>query len=78
MDQRRDVLIDDLVIAAVEVIGLNDVDDAVKSIVVDHLAAQNGLLAVYTLRRPTHGLRGEIVNQVRLVFASTTCVSPLS
>jgi len=78
LDHRRDVLIDDLVIAAVEVIGLNDVDDAVKSIVVDHQAAQNGLLAVDALRRPAHGLRGGIVNQVRHVFASSSCVSPLS
>ena len=29
LDHRGDVLVDDLVVAAVEVIGLNDVDDAV-------------------------------------------------
>lgn len=64
LDHCGDMFIDDLVVAAVEVIGLNDVNDAVKRVVVDHQAAQNGLLAVDALRRSAHGLCGGVVNYV--------------
>ena len=56
----HDVLVDELVVASAEVVGRNDVDDAVEGRIFDHQAAEDRLFALNALRRTPYG-RGFVV-----------------